>query len=110
MIEQLEKGNGNGILKEAAGVAVKAAKAKLDVDEWKHKAEHYMEDAVDNAKRMARRGKHAAEDLIDDTEYRIKKEPFRAVGVVFGVGMGLGLMTGWMIARLTRSCEKVENA
>jgi ElaB/YqjD/DUF883 family membrane-anchored ribosome-binding protein len=60
-------------------------------------------DAVDNgvvaAKRKVKQGRRAAEDLVDDAEYRVKQHPFSALGVSFGIGMGLGAAIGVLLAR-----------
>jgi ElaB/YqjD/DUF883 family membrane-anchored ribosome-binding protein len=51
-------------------------------------------DAVDNgavaARRAVKQGRRVAEDLVDDAEYRVKQHPFSALGVTFGIGVGLG--------------------
>jgi len=64
-------------------------------------------DAVDNgvvaAKRAVKQGRRAAEDMVDDAEYRIKQRPFSALGVTFGVGMGLGAVIGVLLARNGRN-------
>ncbi|HEY7180449.1 MAG TPA: hypothetical protein VIC84_03470 [Blastocatellia bacterium] len=60
-------------------------------------------DAVDNgvvaARRAVRQGRRAAEDLVDDAEYQVKRHPFSALGVSFGIGMGLGAAIGVLLAR-----------
>ncbi|HEV2664693.1 MAG TPA: hypothetical protein VG324_07270 [Blastocatellia bacterium] len=64
-------------------------------------------DAVDNgvvaAKRAVKQGRRAAEDLVDDAEYQVKQHPFSALGVTFGVGMGLGAVIGVLLARNGRN-------
>ena len=64
-------------------------------------------DAVDNgvvaAKRAVKQGRRAAEDLVDDAEYRIKQRPFSALGITFGIGMGLGPAIGVLLARNGRN-------
>jgi ElaB/YqjD/DUF883 family membrane-anchored ribosome-binding protein len=64
-------------------------------------------DAVDNgivaAKRAVKQGRRAAEDLVDDTEYRVKQHPLSALGVSFGIGMGLGAAVGVLLARNGRN-------
>jgi ElaB/YqjD/DUF883 family membrane-anchored ribosome-binding protein len=66
-------------------------------------------DAVDNgvvaARRAVKQGRRAAEDLADDAEYRIKQRPFSALGVSFGIGMGLGATIGVLLARNGR-CDR----
>jgi ElaB/YqjD/DUF883 family membrane-anchored ribosome-binding protein len=60
-------------------------------------------DAVDNgiaaARRAVKQGRRAAEDLVDDAEYRVKQHPFSALGVSFGIGLGLGALIGVLLAR-----------
>jgi ElaB/YqjD/DUF883 family membrane-anchored ribosome-binding protein len=64
-------------------------------------------DAVDNgvvaAKRAVKQGRRAAEDLVDDAEYRIKQRPFSALGASFGIGIGLGAAIGVLLARNGRN-------
>lgn len=110
MLEQIEKPNGKTTIQDAVNIVGRAARTKLNVDEWKHKAENMLEDSVDDAKRMAKKARYAAEDLRDDTEHMIKKEPFRAVGIMFGAGIGIGMLTGWLIGRMAHHCrEEVEH-
>jgi ElaB/YqjD/DUF883 family membrane-anchored ribosome-binding protein len=69
-------------------------------------------DAVDNgivaAKRAVKQGRRAAEDLVDDTEYRVKQHPFGALGVSLGVGLGLGAAVGLLLARNGRNGKRSE--
>jgi ElaB/YqjD/DUF883 family membrane-anchored ribosome-binding protein len=64
-------------------------------------------DAVDNgivaAKRAVKQGRRAAEDLVDDAEYRIKQRPFSTLGVTLGIGVGLGAAIGVLLARNGRN-------
>ena len=66
-----------------------------------------VSDAVDNgivaAKRAVKQGRRAAEDLVDDAEYRIKQRPFSTLGVTLGIGMGLGAAIGVLLARNGRN-------
>lgn len=110
MLEQIEKPNGRTSIQDAVNMVGRAARTKLDLEEWKNKAGHMIEDSVDDAKRMAKKARYAAEDLVDDTQHMIKKEPFRAVGIMFGAGVGIGMLTGWLIGRMTHHCrEEVEH-
>src|SRR6266542_921011 len=64
-------------------------------------------DAVDNgvvaARRAVKQSRRAAEDLVDDAEYRVKQHPFSALGVSFGIGKGLGAAIGVLLARNGRN-------
>ncbi|MCW5961991.1 MAG: hypothetical protein KIS76_17650 [Pyrinomonadaceae bacterium] len=93
------KSDDRSFLMEAADTAGKVVKAKLDVDRIKEKAGHVIEDSVIEAKRMIKKGRYAAEDLVEDTAHRIKKDPLRSVGVTFGVGLGLGVFIGMLLKR-----------
>ncbi len=48
---------------------------------------------------MAKHGRRAIEDTIDDTTYLIKKNPWQSVGYAAGAGLGVGLVAGWLITR-----------
>lgn len=58
-----------------------------------------VEDKLVAAKRAVKHGRRAAEDLVDDAEYQVKQRPFSALGVSFGIGLGLGAAIGVLLAR-----------
>jgi len=82
------------------GHALETATKIAEVELLKKKLEHAVEDAVLDAERMAKRGRHAVEDVMEDTTYRIKKNPWPAVGFAAGAGLGIGLCVGWFASRL----------
>jgi ElaB/YqjD/DUF883 family membrane-anchored ribosome-binding protein len=88
------------------GISEQTARLRKEAEELKERAGEMLEDAVLEAKRLAKKGRYAAEDLIDDTEYRIKKAPFRSVGMTFAAGLGLGVFAGWLFSRLSCGTEK----
>ena len=71
-------------------------RVSAEANRLRHKVTKAVEDKYDDARRAVRRGKYAAEDMIDETAYRIKRDPFRSVAVTFGVGLGLGAVIGWL--------------
>ena len=77
--------------------AEKLAETALDVERLKIAATHAVEDKITEAKRMIKKGRYAAEDMVDDTAHMIKQDPFRSVGITFGVGFGLGVVVGWVV-------------
>ena len=95
----------NGVLKNAFDLAEQIVPAALDVDRLKERATLAIDDGMADAKRMVKRGVYAAEDLVEDTAHRIKKDPFSSVGITFGVCMGIGIFVGWLIARKTKACS-----
>jgi len=64
-----------------------------------------VEDGINAAKRAVKQGRHAAEDLVDDAEYQVKHHPLSAVGVSFGIGLGLGAVIGILLTR-TGTCDR----
>ena len=90
---------GNSKVREAFKTAEKIAATGIDVAVLKKRVESAVEDAVTDAQRMAKHGRHALEDAIDETTYRIKKNPWQSVGYAAGAGFGIGLIVGWLMRR-----------
>jgi ElaB/YqjD/DUF883 family membrane-anchored ribosome-binding protein len=59
-------------------------------------ASHAIEDAVTEAKRLAKRGRYAAEDLMEDAAHHVKRDPLRSVALGFAIGLGMGALAVWM--------------
>ncbi len=87
-------------------VAEQTARMREGAEDLKDRVGERFEDAVADAKRMAKKARYAAEDLIDDAEYKIKKAPFRSVWMTFAAGMSIGLVAGVFVSRLTGACSK----
>lgn len=69
-----------------------------EVSRLKTEASQAVEDGVVAARRLAKRSRYAAEDLIDDAAHRVKRDPLRAVGIGFVVGLCIGVLAVWMVA------------
>jgi ElaB/YqjD/DUF883 family membrane-anchored ribosome-binding protein len=71
------------------------------------------EEGVHAAKRAMRRirrhGVEALEDFKEDAAHYVKRQPFKAVGLAFGVGLQLGLLMAWVGGRLGRRCQAAES-
>ena len=99
--------NGKGVTEGfGRGMAERAAHLREGAEDLKERVEEVFEDAVSGAKRMVKKGRYAAEDLIDDAEHKIKKAPFGSVAVTFAVGVGLGLAAGVLITRISHACSR----
>ena len=90
-------------MKAASELAVDARKKMAEVgsqaaDLISNVTNSAQETAV-AAKRAVKKGLAATEDLVDDTAYRIKKHPLQSVGVTFGIGLGAGILIGWLARR-----------
>jgi ElaB/YqjD/DUF883 family membrane-anchored ribosome-binding protein len=58
-----------------------------------------LEDGVAAARRAARQGGCAAEELLDDTKKCVKRHPIETVVTTFVAGMATGALIGWMTKR-----------
>ncbi len=74
---------------ETARKASRAASAVADA----------LEDGVGAARRVAKQGGDAAEELFDDTVKRLQRHPIETIAVTFAVGMAAGILIGWMLKR-----------
>jgi ElaB/YqjD/DUF883 family membrane-anchored ribosome-binding protein len=55
-----------------------------------------VDQQLDAARRLARRGRQAAEEAYQEARYEIRKHPFEAVAASFGIGVGLGILSSWL--------------
>ena len=76
--------------------------AGSEVSRLKTEASQAVEDRVVAARRLARRSRYAAEDLIDDAAHRVKRDPLRAVAIGLVVGLGVGALAVWLATRKAR--------
>jgi ElaB/YqjD/DUF883 family membrane-anchored ribosome-binding protein len=58
-----------------------------------------VEDGVKSAMKAIKQGRNAAEDVISDTRYTVKRNPFQAMGIVFAAGVLTGSFLGWLGTR-----------
>jgi ElaB/YqjD/DUF883 family membrane-anchored ribosome-binding protein len=65
-------------------------------------ASQAVEDAVTEAKRLAKHSRYAAEDLMEDAAHRVKRDPLRSVGLGLAIGLGMGALSVWVATRNAR--------
>jgi len=58
-----------------------------------------IEDGLGAARRVAKQGGDAAEELFDDTTKRLQRHPIETIVVTFGVGVAAGIAIGWVMKR-----------
>lgn len=58
-----------------------------------------IEDSIEAARRIGKRGSDAAEELMDDTIQRIKRHPTETVVLAFAAGFFVGGCVSWMTQR-----------
>ena len=89
----MEQKKNNGLIGKAMHVGEQLVETG---GEAKTAASHAFEDAVTGAKRFAKRSRYAAEDLMEDAAHRVKRDPFRSVGMGLAIGLGIGAFAVWM--------------
>ena len=97
-----EDDNGT-ILEKAAHAGERVMHVGAEAARLKARASSAVEDAVIEARRFAKRSRYAAEDLVDNTSYRIKRDPLRSVAITLAVGLAVGALAGWLCGRSRRS-------
>jgi ElaB/YqjD/DUF883 family membrane-anchored ribosome-binding protein len=88
-----------GLLEKTFHAGEQLAQTVVNAERVKAQLNHAVEDAKIEAQRFAKRTRRAAEDLTEETAYRIKHDPFQAVAITFGAGFALGALAGWAISR-----------
>lgn len=58
-----------------------------------------VEEGIGAAKRVAKQAGDAAEELFDDTAKRLQRHPIETVVGSMVIGVALGIIVGWLIAR-----------
>jgi len=87
------------VIDKVADVSAAVAQLGAEVGCVKEAIADVIDDGINAAGRAVKQGRHAAEDLVDDTKYQVKQHPLRALGVSFGIGLGLGAVIGVLLAR-----------
>ena len=67
-----------------------------EVSKFKAAVTDAVEEGVESALRAIKQGRYAAEDAIHDTRYAVRRNPFQAMGVVFGAGVVIGGLVSWI--------------
>ena len=58
-----------------------------------------LEDGVGIARRFAKQGGDAAEELLDDTKKRLQRHPIETVVTTLAIGIAVGILIGWVAKR-----------
>jgi ElaB/YqjD/DUF883 family membrane-anchored ribosome-binding protein len=87
------------LLAKAMHVGERLVEVGGEAARLKTAASHAVEDAVTEAKRLAKHSRYAAEDLMEDAAHRVKRDPLRSVGFGFAIGLGMGALAVWTATR-----------
>jgi len=98
----MEENDKSSLLGKARHVGERLMEAGGEISRLKTEASQAVEDTVTEAKRLAKRSRYAAEDLMEDAAYRVKRDPLRSVGFGFAIGLGMGALAVWTATRNTK--------
>ncbi len=70
-----------------------------DVSKIKSLVNDAVEDSVHSVTQAIKRGRHVAEDLIEEAQHTVKQKPFETVGVAFAAGILAGGILTWLAFR-----------
>ena len=58
-----------------------------------------LDEGMEATRRTLKQARRTAEDLSEEAVHAVKKYPLQSVAVTFGVAVGLGTLTGWLLTR-----------
>ncbi len=67
------------------------------------KVKERLDDTYHDLDRTVRRAKAATEDRLDDVREQVKNRPLTSVATVAAGAFAVGILTGWLLGRKTRS-------
>jgi ElaB/YqjD/DUF883 family membrane-anchored ribosome-binding protein len=81
-----------------ASKTARAAEERLlhlgkEADRMKARIAESVEDRMRTARQAVKHGYRATEDFVDNTTHRIRRDPLRALGLSFAIG----LAAGWLL-------------
>jgi ElaB/YqjD/DUF883 family membrane-anchored ribosome-binding protein len=67
------------------------------------KVKDRLDETYSDLNRTVQRAKAATEDRLDDVREHVKNRPLASVATVAAGAFAVGLLTGWLLGRKTRS-------
>ncbi|HET8889618.1 MAG TPA: hypothetical protein VFQ41_12000 [Candidatus Angelobacter sp.] len=67
------------------------------------KVKERLDETYHDLGRTVRRAKAATEDRLDDVRDRVKERPLASVATVAAGAFAVGILTGWLLGRKSRS-------
>ena len=98
----MEASQKSSLLDKATQFGERLVQTGGDAARLKSVASHAVEDAVTEAKRLAKHSRYAAEDLMEDAAHRVKRDPLRSVALGLAIGLGMGALSVWVATRDAR--------
>jgi ElaB/YqjD/DUF883 family membrane-anchored ribosome-binding protein len=80
-------------------IAESAQKASRETCAAANAIEDAIDDGIGAAKRVAKRGRAAAGDFLQDTARQVKQHRTKTVAVTFAAGLSAGILISWVARR-----------
>ena len=80
------------LLRKARFAEEQIASVGREASRLKEAVSGVVEETMLDAKRTARRGYRAAENLLDEATHTVKRNPWRSVALALGIGALIGLV------------------
>jgi ElaB/YqjD/DUF883 family membrane-anchored ribosome-binding protein len=91
------------VFNKITGAGAEAVHLRAEVGRVKEAVADTTADAIRAAERAVKQTRRAAEDLVSDAEYQVKKHPVSSIAAAFGVGLGLGAAAAVLLARIFKT-------
>ena len=98
----MEENDKTSLIEKAMPVVESLIEGKGKVSRLRTEASQAVQDGMTAARRLARRGRAATEDLIDDAAHHIQDKPLRSVAMGPAIDFGVGALAGWLATRNAR--------
>jgi hypothetical protein len=87
------------VMKTATAYALKTGRQCLKAS-WKlGQLKSNLTHATKDARRFVRKGRHAAEDFVNEVAVAVQRQPMKSIGITFGLALGVGALAGWLGTR-----------
>jgi hypothetical protein len=97
----------------AEGAVKKAVNGETKTSHWDSSMKDIVgaviKDYAHATRRAVKRGRLAAEDLINEAAHSIKQSPLQTVALTFGLAFGTGALFGWIATRTRRKANSHGN-
>ena len=92
----MEDNDKSSLLGKARHVGERLMEIGDEVSRLKTEASQAVGQGVVAARRLAKRSRYAAEDLLDDAAHHVKRDPLRSVATGLAIGFTLGVLAVWL--------------
>ena len=75
---------------------------------FRRTAEDAFQHVAHEARVLKTKATDAVEDGIDEATHRIKRDPLKAVGIAFAIGVPVGAVIGWACSHCAKPARRAD--